>query len=278
MAVVPFLDQQNQQDRSIAQDLSQRLSPDDERGLAAPKMSFLEHLDELRKRIVYSAIALVAGVAISFAFIQRIFEFIMLPLQRMLPDGGKLLYTEPTEAFVLYLKIALLAGLVVAAPFITWQVWLFVAPALYAKEKRFAIPFILLSTAGFVAGAAFSHYLVFPLMWKFLASFATDYMLFLPKIDPVFSLYTKMLLAMGLVFEMPALVFFLAKMGVVTARFMVKQLKFAVLVMFVVSAVITPSGDMLTQTLVAVPMVGLYLISIVIAWMFGKRREPSTDN
>ena len=275
MAVVPFPDPQGEQGRSALSDASNRWSSDDERSLPGTKMSFLEHLDELRKRITYSVGALAVGVLISFTFIKQIFEFIMLPLQRMLPPGGTLLYTEPTEAFVLYLKIALLAGLIIAAPFIIWQVWLFVAPALYANEKKFAIPFVLLSTIGFVSGAAFSHYVVFPLMWKFLASFSTDYMVFMPRIDPVFSLYTKMVLALSLVFQMPCLVFFLAKMGMLTARFMVRNLKYAVLIMFVSAAVLTPSGDMLTQTLVAVPMIGLYLISIVIAWVFGKRREPA---
>jgi sec-independent protein translocase protein TatC len=278
MAVVNFPDPQSGQDRSLVQDRSERWSSDDEQNLAGSKMSFLEHLDELRKRLVYSAIALVGGVAISFAFIGRIFEFIMRPLQQALPAGGKLLYTEPTEAFVLYLQIGLLAGFIIAAPIIIWQVWLFVAPALYAKEKRYAIPFVLLSSVGFVSGAAFSHYIVFPLMWKFLASFSTDYMIFAPKIDPVFSLYTKMMLAMGLVFQMPSLVYFMARMGVVTARFMARQLKFAVLIIFIVAAVITPSGDMLTQTIVAVPMVGLYLLSIVIAWAFGKPRKPAESD
>jgi sec-independent protein translocase protein TatC len=278
MAVVHFPDPQSGQESAVARSLPQRATEDDEVALAGSKMSFLEHLDELRKRLTYSAIALACGVAVSFAFIGRIFEFIMRPLQQALPAGGKLLYTEPTEAFVLYLQIGLLAGLIVAAPFIIWQVWLFVAPALYSREKRYAIPFILLSSIGFIGGAAFSHYVVFPLMWKFLASFSTDYMVFAPKIDPVFSLYTKMMLAMGLVFQMPSAVYFLARVGVVSAGFMAKQLKFAVLIIFVVAAVITPSGDMLTQTIVAVPMVGLYILSILIAWAFGKKRQPAPED
>jgi sec-independent protein translocase protein TatC len=278
MAVVHFPDPQSGQESAVARSLPQRAAEDDEVALAGSKMSFLEHLDELRKRLTYSAIALACGVALSFAFIGRIFEFIMRPLQQALPAGGKLLYTEPTEAFVLYLQIGLLAGLIVAAPFIIWQVWLFVAPALYSREKRYAIPFILLSSIGFIGGAAFSHYVVFPLMWAFLASFSTDYMVFAPKIDPVFSLYTKMMLAMGLVFQMPSAVYFLARMGVVTAGAMFRQLKFAVLVIFVVAAVITPSGDMLTQTIVGVPMIGLYLLSILIAWAFGKKRQPAPED
>ena len=250
-----------------------QLPPDDDDDSPGGKMSFLEHLDELRKRLMYSAIALAVGVAISFTFIDRVFRFIMQPLQRMLPAGGKLIYTEPTEAFVLYMKIALLTGVIIAAPVIMWQVWLFIAPGLYQKEKRFAIPFVLLSSIGFVLGAAFTHYLLFPWMWVFLASFgsSSDYLMFAPKIESVFSLYTKMLLGMGLVFQMPSVVFFLAKMGVVTARFLVRNIKYAILIIFVLAAVLTPSGDMLTQTLFAAPMIGLYFISIVIAWIFGKK-------
>ena len=264
MAVVPFPDPHGQPDRN-------RWSESDDLESGA-KMSFLEHLDEFRKRLINSLIAVAVGIGISFFFIDRIYGFIMRPLQRMLPPGGHLIYTEPTEAFVLYLKIALLAGIVIAAPAIMLQVWLFTAPALYANEKKFAIPFIVLTTVGFIGGAAFSHYVVFRAMWAYLASFSNDYMTFMPKIESVFALYVKMMLAMGLVFQMPTLVFFLARMGVLTARFMIKNFKYAILINFVVAAVITPSGDPLNQALIAGPMCGLYLISIVIAWMVGKRR------
>ncbi len=283
MALVPF---PNRDNAEASEDSDGWWSSDplaDEREsteLQEGKMSFLEHLDELRKRLLHACLGLAVGIAISFVFIDRVFEFIMRPLQEMLPEGGRLIYTEPTEAFVLYMKIALLAGLVVAAPYIMWQVWLFIAPGLYAKEKRFAIPFILLSTIGFVGGAAFSHYLLFPWMWKFLASFGEtnkDFLMFAPKIESVFSLYTKLLLGMGLVFQMPSIVFFLAKMGLVSARFLIRHIKYAVLIIFVTAAVITPSGDILTQTLMAAPMIGLYLISILIAWLFGKKTSAPAD-
>lgn len=268
MAVVPFPDPQHQHERT-------RWNEPDDRD-AGGKMSFLEHLDEFRRRLINSLIAVGVGMGISFLFISRIFEFIMVPLQRMLPQGGHLIATEPTEPFMLYLKIALLAGIVIASPAIMLQVWLFVAPGLYANEKRFAAPFILLTTIGFVAGAAFSHYIVFPLMWRYFASFQTDYMLFTPKINAVFSLYVRMILAMGLVFEMPTLVFTLARMGVVTARWLLRNLKYAVLVNFIIAALITPSPDPFSQTMVAGPMCALYLVSILIAWMCGKRRAPAT--
>ena len=194
----------------------------------------------------------------------------------MLFRSGHLIATEPTEPFMLYLKIALLAGIVIASPAIMLQVWLFVAPGLYANEKKFAVPFILLTTIGFVLGAAFAHYIVFPLMWRYFASFQTEYMLFTPKIDAVFSLYVRMMLAMGLVFEMPTVVFALARMGVVTAGWLLRNLKYAVLVNFIIAAVITPSPDPFSQTMVAGPMCGLYLISILIAWTCGKRHSPAT--
>jgi sec-independent protein translocase protein TatC len=275
MALVPFPTSQAKQQPDEPDGW---LDDDNQSEPGEGRMSFLEHLDELRKRLMYAAISLAVGVAISFTFINQVFDFIMRPLQRMLPPGGKLIYTEPTEAFVLYMKIALLTGVLLAAPAIMWQVWLFIAPGLYQKEKRFAVPFVAMSTIGFVGGAAFTHYLLFPWMWAFLASFGagSDYLMFAPKIESVFSLYTKMLLGMGLVFQMPSVVFFLAKMGVVTARFLVRNIKYAVLIIFVLAAVLTPSGDMLTQTLFAAPMIGLYLISIVIAWLFGKK-SPARD-
>jgi len=240
------------------------------------KMTFLEHLDELRKRIVVALAAILVGCLVAFTFVQQIYDFVMDPLNRLLPAGSTFVFTEPTEAFLLYMKMALLAGVIMAVPVILLQVWLFIAPGLYAKEKRLAAPFVILATVGFVGGAAFTHYLLFPWMWIFFASFATDKLTFLPRIAPVFALYVKMVLGMGLVFQMPAIVYSLARIGLVTARFLIKSFKYAVLIIFIVAAVITPSADMLTQTLFAAPMIGLYIISIGIAWVFGKRRpkEP----
>ena len=234
-------------------------------------MSFLDHLEELRRRIVISLVAVVVGFFVAFAFIDRIFGFIMRPLQAILPDGGKLVYTEPAEAFLLYLKVAALAGLFFAAPVLLWQAWLFVAPGLYANEKRFVIPFVFFSTFFFVAGAAFSHYVVFPWAWTFFAGFTTDYMQFMPRIAPVFSLYVRMLLALGLVFEMPTLVMFLARVGLVTPKLLLKQFKYAVLVIFIIAAVLTPGPDVVSQALVAGPMIVLYIFSIGVAWMFQRR-------
>jgi len=245
---------------------------------AAGRMSFLEHLDELRKRIVNSAIAIGVCVVLGFAFINRIVDFILAPTRRALPPGVKMIYTEPGEAFSLYIQISLIMGVVLAAPIIMYQVWMFIAPGLYSNEKRLAIPFVLFTTIGFIAGAAFNHYIAFPFMMAFFASFNTPDLAFMPKLDDVFGLYTKMLLGMGLVFQMPTVVFFLAKMKLITARFLVGNLKYAFLIIFIVAAVITPSGDMATQAIFAAPMLALYLLSIGIAWVVGPKRIRAADD
>ena len=247
------------------------LAADDEE--AGGKMSFLEHLDELRRRLVVSIVSVLAGfLVVAVFFIDQIFAFVMKPLQAILPQGGKLIYTEPTEAFMLQLKVAALAGLILAAPVVMWQVWLFVAPGLYAREKRFALPFVVFSSLFFIGGAAFSHYVVFPTAWAFLASFTTEYMEFTPKISSTFSLYARMLLAFGLVFQMPTVVFALARMGVVTAGFLARNVKYAILIIFIVAAVVTPTSDVVTQAMMAAPMIVLYGLSIVIAWLFAKKK------
>ena len=272
MPVVPFPDPKSSKDSS-ARAVSDSWFEDDDPELGGSgKMSFLEHLDELRKRIIRALLSLCFGVAIAAFFIEDLYAFVMLPLRQMLRPGETMIYTYPTEAFMLYIRIALIAGLFIAAPLIFWQVWLFVAPALYTRERRYAIPFVILSSVGVITGAAFSHYVAFPLMWRFFASFSNDLVSFMPRIEDAFSVYMRMLLGMAVVFQMPAMVFFLARMGVVTARWMIRQFKYAVLVIVVVAAIITPSSDVASQLIVAGPMVVLYVLSIGIAWGFGKKR------
>ena len=215
---------------------------------------------------------------LGFAFINRIVDFILAPTRGALPPGVKMIYTEPGEAFSLYIQISLIMGVVLAAPFIMYQVWMFIAPGLYSNEKRLAVPFVLFTTIGFIAGAAFNHYIAFPFMMAFFASFNTPDLAFMPKLDDVFGLYTKMLLGMGVVFQMPTVVFFLAKMKMITAHFLISNFKYAFLIIFVVAAVITPTGDMMTQTIFAAPMVGLYFLSILIAWVVGPKRIRTPKN
>jgi sec-independent protein translocase protein TatC len=267
MALVPFPGTQSS---------ALPVPPEDDEDLSGGKMSFLEHLDELRKRIVNACLAVAVGIAITFWWIDPIFNFILAPTRRALPAGVKLVYTQPGEAFSLYITVALIAGVVVAAPYIMFQVWMFIAPGLYSNEKRLAIPFVALTTIGFLLGAAFNHYIAFPYLMKFFGTFNTPDLAFMPKLEDVFGLYSKMLMGMGLVFQMPTVVFFLAKMSLITARFLITNFKYAILIIFIVAAVITPSGDMMTQTIFAAPMLGLYLLSIVIAWIVGPKRVKAT--
>jgi len=266
MALVPFPGPQS--------GALQRPPDDEEEESSAGKMSFLEHLDELRKRIIYSAYGIGVGIFATFWFHQELYDFIMDPTKRVLPKESHLIYTIPGEAFSLHIQIALIAGFIVASPFVTYQVWRFIAPGLYAKEKRLAIPFVALTTFGVVAGAAFNHYVAFPFMISFFGTFSSAELQFLPALDPVWSLYVKFLLAMAITFQLPTLVYFLARMQMVTARFLLRNFKYAVLIIFILAAVITPGGDPGTQTVFAAPMIGLYLISIVIAWLVGPSGKP----
>jgi sec-independent protein translocase protein TatC len=233
-------------------------------------VSILERLEEFRKRVVRALLAIAGGALVGFAFIERIVGFVLGPTRRALPPGARLIYTQPGEAFGLYIQVALIAGVVFAMPFIMYQCWRLIAPMVPAGARRFAIPFVGFTTLGFVGGALFTHYIAFPYMMIFFASFNTPDLLFMPRLEDVFDLYTKMVLGMALVFQMPTVVFFLAKLGLITAGFLWRSFRYAFLVIFVVAAVITPTGDMVTQTIFAAPMVVLYLLSIGIAWFFGR--------
>jgi sec-independent protein translocase protein TatC len=270
MALVPF---PSQAPKPVPDD---DLDPDREDELeseAGGKMSFLEHLDELRRRIIYALVSLGVGFGICCFFISQIFDFIMRPMQLLLPPGGTLVYTDPSEAFVLWIKIAAIGGLLLSSPAIFTQLWLFVAPGLYSHEKKWAIPFVAMSTVFFVLGAAFAHYVVFPLTWRFFVGFTTDILTFMPRIEPSFSLYLRLVLAFGVVFQLPTLVLFLARMGVLTARFMWKNFKYAVLGIIIISAVITPDGGGVSLVAMSGPLVLLYVFSIGLAWLFGKKKQ-----
>ena len=233
------------------------------------KLSVLEQLDIFRQRLIRAAIGVGVGVLVGFYWINPIVDFVFKPIRSILPAGSKLIYTVPGEAFSVYVTIALMSGIVIASPWIMWQVWQLIAPALYLKEKKFAFWFILMTTVGFVGGAAFNHYIAFKMLMVFFAQFNSQNLAFMPRLDDVLDMYMRMLLVLGIVFQMPTLVFFLAKMGLVTWRFLVRQFKFAILIIFIIAAVVTPSGDPYNQTILALPMIGLYIISIFIAWVFG---------
>jgi sec-independent protein translocase protein TatC len=273
MALVPFPGPQSG---------AYKLPPDDDDDVAlggggAGKMSFLEHLDELRLRIVRACIAIGVGVLLSFAFIQQIFNFLLAPTRAVLPPGVKMIYTQPGEAFGQYMWVSLIAGFVIASPYVMYQLWLFIAPGLYSKEKRMAIPFVVFTTVGFIAGAAFNHWVAFPFLIRFFAQFNGTDLQFLPRLEDTFDLYSKMLLGMGAIFQLPTVVFFLAKMRLVTARFLWNHGKYAFLIAYIIAAVITPTGDPVNQTIFAAPMIILYFLSIIIAWVVNPKSRQNRD-
>ena len=252
--------------RSLAADDLAEESDASDRG----RMTGLEHLDELRKRIIYSLYALIACCAVAFFFWQDVYAYFVKYFSSY---GGQLIYNQPMAGFMFSLKLTALLGLLAAAPFIFSQLWLFVSPGLYTREKRVVIPFVFFSSLLFFAGAYFGHVMGFPAMWRFFASYEIPGLSYMPALDLTFSFYVKVILGLGLTFQMPMLVYFLARFGIVSAKFLVKQFRYAVLIIFIVAAVITPSADVVTLLIFAAPMLVLYVISIAVAWLFGKPKR-----
>jgi sec-independent protein translocase protein TatC len=250
---------------------------DDDSESEQGKMSFLDHLDELRRRIIYSLVAILLGLGIALFFMGPLFQFIFRPMQALLPAGQTLIYTDPSEAFFLQIKIALMAGLILASPVVASQLWLFIAPGLYAHEKKLAIPFVVMSSTLFVGGAAFAHYLVFPIVWRFFVSFTTDFLTFMPRVEPAFSMYLRLVLALGITFQLPTLVLFLARLGIVTPRLMIRHFKYAVLLIVIASAVLSPDGGGVGMLALGGPVIVLYILSIGLAWLFGKKRTKTLE-
>jgi sec-independent protein translocase protein TatC len=253
-----------------------RKSPDE--------MTFLEHLEDLRKRIWYSFVAIFIVLIPAWFFSKQIFEILAKPVTQFLPEGVKMAYTGLTDPFMLYLKVSFLAAIFVTSPFIFLQLWYFIAPGLYQKEKKYVVPFVTFTTVFFLIGAAFGYFVMFPWTCRFFLNMGSD---FTPVItvNTYFSLTLKLLLGIALVFEMPTLVFFLSKIGLITSRWMIKNFKYAVLAVFIIAAVITPSPDMVNQSILAIPMLALYALGIPIAFFFGKesktrkeRKEQKAEN
>jgi len=235
-------------------------------------MTFLEHLEELRVRLVHSVVALCVGFGICWAWHEEIFHFLTQPLRKAFPDV-KFIFTGPSEALILYMKMAFFAGIFIAAPYVLYQAWAFISPGLYAHEKKWVFPFVAMGTVFFIGGAAFGHYFLFPVTFGFLGGFGGKDMQFLPKIDEYFSFYSWFLLGLGAVFQTPVIIFILARIGIVTPGFLLRQWKWAVVGAFVVAAFVTPTPDVVNQTALALPMIGLYLLGVGVAWFFGKPRK-----
>jgi sec-independent protein translocase protein TatC len=240
-------------------------------------MTFLEHLEDLRKRLFYSFVALFIGFVPGWIFAKQLYAILARPVTQYLPEGTKLAFTTLTAPFMLYMKVAFLASLFFMSPFVFLQVWYFVAPGLYRKEKKYTVPFVLMTTFFFSLGALFAYFIVFPWACRFFLTLGRDFQPVI-TVDQYFGFALKVILGIALVFELPTLVFFLAKMGLVTARWMVRNFKYAVLLVFVIAAVITPTPDVITQSIVAIPMLALYGLSILIALAVGrgKKKAPSS--
>lgn len=254
-------------------DHEDELEPD-----APGRMSFLDHLDELRRRILYSVYSILAAAVVAFTFLKPLLNEITRPMLAVLPAGQKLSGMESLDPIMFFFKAGLFLALIIASPLILLQVWFFIAPGLYSKEKKLAVPFVFVATALFLAGAYFGHRVAFRVTWQFLAEFALalDFMNWIPTASSAFSLYMRIVIGLGLIFQMPVVIFVLSRFGIVSARFLIKNFKYAVLIIFIVAAVASPGQDPASQLIFAAPMMVLYVMSIGVAWLFGKKK-PSED-
>jgi sec-independent protein translocase protein TatC len=234
------------------------------------RMTFLEHLDELRSRLFKMLLALAAGVAVGWFLHPRALALLMAPVEESLPAGLKPVYTTLTEPFLLAMKVAFFVGLLLAFPLVIVQIWQFISPGLYPRERRYALPFIFFGSIFFFLGAWFGYVVVFPFAARFLINFAGERFDPMLTISRIFGFEMRLILSMGLVFQLPVLIFLLSRLGLISAGFLWRNFKYAVLVIFVVAAVLTPTPDAVTMTLVAGPMIGLYLLGILVALVFGR--------
>jgi len=241
------------------------------------KIPFTSHLEELRRRLIVCFIAVGTGFVLSYGFKEKLFQILTRPLIGVMKTGDKLIFTGLPEAFFTYLKVAFLSGIILATPIIFYQFWMFVAPGLYDKEKRLMLPIVFLSTLFFLGGSFFGYFIVFPYGFKFFLGFASEIIRPLPSMREYLSFASKLLLAFGVVFELPLIITFLAKLGIVSVSFLKKNRKYAVLLFFVGAAILTPP-DVVTQIMMALPLMVLYEISIVGARIFGKKPSVKDDN
>ncbi len=244
------------------------------------RMPLLAHLEELRKRLILSVIGVVVGFLSCWSFADRIFALVQQPLIQALRHhglGGGLVYLNPTEPFNLYLEVGFVAGLFVASPFVFYQLWLFIAPGLHRKEKRYVMPFLLSTVGLFMAGGLFGYKMVYPASLDFLIGYGQRFRPMI-TIGEYTKLFVTIIVGLGLIFEMPVLVFFLAFMRVITARWMWRNLRYSILVIFIIAAIVTPTADILNMCLFAAPMIALYAISIGVAWIVNSTRAHGADS
>ncbi|MFN8009072.1 MAG: twin-arginine translocase subunit TatC [Terriglobia bacterium] len=249
-----------------------RTEDHDERELEeSGKMSFLEHLEELRRRLIVAFSAVGIAFLLCWAYAKEIYHYLAIPITQNL-SGGKLVFTNPTDPFTIYMKVAFIAGIFVASPVVLWQVWLFVSPGLYRREKKYAFPFIFFTSLLFILGGIFAYKIAFPLSLKFLIGLGEDFQPMV-TITEYFDLALVVILGCGIIFEIPILIFFLTILGVVNARFLFKNLRYAILIIFIAAAVLTPTSDIPNMLIFAMPMLLLYLVGILVSWIFGNKRK-----
>lgn len=241
------------------------------------KIPFTTHLEELRTRLIRCSIAVLIGTIASYSFKEKLFDILTRPLIQALPPNGKLIYTGLPEAFFTYLKASIISGLLLASPVIIYQFWLFVAPGLYKKERRFLGPIIILSFFFFAGGSLFGYYLVLPIGYKFFIGFSSDTIQAMPSMKEYLGLTSMMLLAFGFVFELPIILTGMAALGIVTSDFLKKNRKYAVVLAFIIGGVLTPSPDAVSQIMMAGPLMVLYELSIIGAKIFGKRHRDDSE-
>lgn len=233
----------------------------------------LEHLVELRTRLVRCLIAVGVGFAASYSFAEKLLGILLKPLMDVMPGGSKLIATSLPETFFTVMKLALVAGAFVASPYIFYQLWKFVAPGLYKEERKIIVPVAVATAVCFVGGALFGYFIVFPFGFKFFVDYASDYITVMPTISAYFSLAVTLLFAFGLIFELPVFIFFMTSLGLVTTRTLRKFRRWAILLSFVVAALLTPTPDAVNQLLMAGPMVILYEVGIWVSWFVDKSRK-----
>jgi sec-independent protein translocase protein TatC len=239
-------------------------------------MSLMEHLEELRNRLIRSLATFAVAFAVCWAFASPIYEFLAQPIYRYLPEGKKLVFLGITDPFLLFVKVAALAAVFVSSPVILYELWSFVAPGLYRRERRMVGPFVFFGTLLFLGGGAFAYYVAFPFAVEFLLGLGAQFEAQI-TVTKYLSFLITIILGLGVMFELPTLIFLLAKMGLVTPRFLMRNFRWAVLLIFVVAAVITPTPDVVNLCIFALPTILLYLVGVGVAWIFGPRRERATQ-
>lgn len=240
------------------------------------KLPFTEHLSELRDRLVRCFIAVGIGFVAAYCFKEKLFEVLNAPLVKAMGGNTKMIFTGLPEAFFTYMKLALLAGIILATPVIFYEFWMFISPGLYRTEKKFLIPAVLLSIVFFIIGASFGYFVVFPYGFQFFLGFSSETIQAMPSMKEYLSFSSQMLLAFGFVFELPLVLTLMGRMGLVTGDFLRKNRKYAVLIIFVVAAIVTPP-DVISQIMMAVPLMLLYELSILGVKVFGKKKDDEFE-